>query len=357
MAKNRQDGPASPLSLEGEQVVSVQNQGDGTVRRTGFRSLLHASFKSMDTEEWLDVHFTRPIGLAFALLWYRLGVTPNAVTILSIFLGVGAGVMFFFTDTLHNVLGILLLMLANFCDSTDGQLARLTRQQSMKGRCLDGFAGDVWFFAIYLALVFRLWNRHVPYTAETWGVLGLGLAAVAGLLCHSPQSSLSDYYRQIHLFFLKGKEGSELDTYAREHAIAEGLKGKEGAFWDRAFHGNYQHYCRSQERRTPAFQQFHAALMRRYGGIGNVPQGMKDRFLAGSRPLMPYTNFLTFNSRAILVYVTCLLDCPWVYLLCEITVYNVLYVYMHRRHEALCRKLTRSLPPFSGKAVEHAGVR
>ena len=72
---------------------------------------------------------------------------------------------------------------------------------------------------------------------------------------------------------------------------------------------------------------------------------------------MPYTNFLTFNSRAILVYVTCLLDCPWVYLLCEITVYNVLYVYMHRRHEALCRELTRSLPPFSGKAVEHAGVR
>ena len=106
----------------------------------------------MDTEEWLDIYFTRPIGLAFALFWHRLGVTPNTITILSIFLGIGAGVMFFFTDTLHNIIGIILLMLANFCDSTDGQLARLTRQQSMKGRCLDGFAGDVWFSQSILLL-------------------------------------------------------------------------------------------------------------------------------------------------------------------------------------------------------------
>ena len=79
-----------------------------------FRTLLRASMKSEDTEEWLDVHFTRPIGLAFALLWHRFGVTPNSITILSIFLGVTAGVMFSFTDTLYNVVGVVLLMLANF---------------------------------------------------------------------------------------------------------------------------------------------------------------------------------------------------------------------------------------------------
>ena len=36
---------------------------------SSFKELLRASFKSDDTEEWLDVHFTRPIGLVFALLW------------------------------------------------------------------------------------------------------------------------------------------------------------------------------------------------------------------------------------------------------------------------------------------------
>ena len=305
---------------------------------SSFRTLLHASFKSEDTEEWLDVYFTRPIGLAFALLWRRLGVTPNAVTILSIFLGVGAGVMFYFTDTLHNIIGIILLMLANFCDSTDGQLARLTNQRSMKGRCLDGFAGDVWFVAIYLAIVLRIWHQPIPGTSMSWGLWGLALAALAGFLSHSPQCSLSDYYRQIHLYFLKGRAGSELDSYEKEHAIVESLKGKKDVFWDRAFHFNYQHYCKSQEHRTPDFQRFHKALLARYGSIEQVPQDLKGRFLVGSRPLMPFTNLLTFNCRGILVYVTCLLNCPWVYLLVEVTLLNLAYVYMHKKHEALCRE-------------------
>lgn len=115
-----------------------------TMKRN-FKELLHASFKSEDTEEWLDVHFTRPVGLAFALFWERLHVHPNAITVMSIFLGLGAGCMFYFTDVWHNVAGIALLMLANFCDSTDGQLARLTGQKTLVGRVLDGFSGDLWF--------------------------------------------------------------------------------------------------------------------------------------------------------------------------------------------------------------------
>lgn len=308
-----------------------------------FRTLLRASMKSEDTEEWLDVYFTRPIGLAFALFWHRFGVTPNSITILSIFLGVAAGVMFSFTDTLYNVVGVVLLMLANFCDSTDGQLARLTNQRSMKGRCLDGFAGDTWFFTIYIALVLRLWNEPIPLTTVPWGIGGLVLAAVAGLLSHSPQSSLSDYYRQIHLYFLMGRNGSELGSYAQEHAIVESLKGKPNVFWERAFHSNYQHYCKSQERRTPAFQRFHKALMAQYGSIEQVPQELKERFLNGSRPLMPFTNLLTFNSRAILLYITCLLNCPWIYLLFEVTIYNLMYVYMHQKHEKLCASLIQNI--------------
>ena len=193
MTKEQHNNRTSVQPKEGDahaaERVSSPYLLEGKGNKTNFMSLLRASFKSMDTEEWLDIYFTRPIGLAFALFWYRLGVSPNSITILSIFLGIGAGVMFFFTDTLHNVLGIILLMLANFCDSTDGQLARLTRQQSMKGRCLDGFAGDVWFFSIYLAIVLRLWCQFIPGTSMVWGPWGLALAALAGLLCHSSQSS------------------------------------------------------------------------------------------------------------------------------------------------------------------------
>ena len=127
-----------------------------------YKELLQQSFKSNDTEEWLDVHFTRPIGLVFALFWNKLGVHPNAITILSIFLGIGAGFMFYFRDFAHNLMGVILLMFANFCDSTDGQMARLTGKKTLVGRVLDGFSGDVWFFCIYAAISLRLMNQTSP---------------------------------------------------------------------------------------------------------------------------------------------------------------------------------------------------
>ena len=306
-----------------------------------FNDLLQASFKSVDTEEWLDVHFTRPIGLVFALLWNRLGVHPNVITILSIFLGVGAGVMFYYTDLVHNILGVVLLMLANFCDSTDGQMARLTGKKTLVGRILDGFSGDVWFFAIYVAICLRLQGQQMPGTDIHWGVWIWLLAVVAGLFCHSPQSSLSDYYRQIHLYFLKGKVGSELDNSAQQRAIYESLAKR--ALLARAFYYNYSNYCKSQERRTPRFQKFFSAFKVKYSNVEDAPDELRKRFLDGSRPLMKYTNILTFNVRAICIYMTCLLNCPWIYLLIEMTVMNLLYVYMRKQHEALCVSLSREV--------------
>lgn len=307
-----------------------------------FKEMLQASFKSQDTEEWLDVHFTRPVGLVFALMWKRLGVHPNAITILSIFLGVGAGIMFGYTDLLHNIVGIVLLVFANFCDSTDGQLARITGQKTLLGRVLDGFSGDVWFFTIYAALCVRMMWQQIPGTDAQWGIWIWALAFIAGVISHSPQSSLSDYYRQIHLLFLKGKEGSELDTYASQRAIYESLP-KGSSLFSRMFYYNYSNYCKSQERRSPTFQKMMRAIEEKFGGTANLPKDLREEFLDGSRPLMKYTNILTFNTRAICIYVTCLLNCPWVYMLIEITVMNILYIYMHKKHENLCARIANKI--------------
>ncbi len=306
-----------------------------------YKELLEASFKSSETEEWLDIHFTRPIGLVFALFWNRLGVHPNAITILSIFLGIGSGMMFRYTDFTHNLLGVFLLMFANFCDSTDGQMARLTGRKTLVGRVLDGFSGDVWFFCIYVGIGLRLQFQYIPGTDIHWGVWIWVLAAIAGLVCHSPQSSLSDYYRQIHLYFLKGKAGSELDNYKQQRTIYECTPKRN--IIARAFYYNYSNYCKSQERRTPQFQVFFASLKAKYHNSETMPAELRERFLNGSRPLMKYTNYLTFNIRAICIYVTCLLNCPWVYFLIEILVLSCLYIYMHSSHEKLCVTLNNEM--------------
>ena len=80
---------------------------------------LESTLKSSDTEEFIDIHFYRPIGYRWALFFQKLGVTPNAVTIASIFLGVGAGICFYFDNLSITILGIILLIWANSYDSAD----------------------------------------------------------------------------------------------------------------------------------------------------------------------------------------------------------------------------------------------
>ena len=52
------------------------------------------SLKSLDTEEGIDLAFYRPIGYFWARIARRLHITPNAITIASIFIGIAAGVAF-----------------------------------------------------------------------------------------------------------------------------------------------------------------------------------------------------------------------------------------------------------------------
>ena len=299
--------------------------------------MLKESLKSGDTEETLDVYFTRPIGLVFALMWIKLGVTPNFVTILSMFLGAGAGYCFYHTELWWNVGGVILLMLANFCDSTDGQMARLTNHSTTLGRILDGVASDVWFFCCYLAIALRLWNQPVPFLdGVNWGIWGFLLCAYAGFYWHARQCQLADYYRQIHLFFLKGEAGSELSSYDQQRRLRDALP-PQGHFVERTFLTFYMGWCRRQESVTPAFQHFFSKVKERWPSASDIPADLREAFRQKSLPLMWMTNTLTHNTRAIVLFASCLINRPWLYPLFEITVLAALYYYMRYRHEAICR--------------------
>ena len=234
-------------SSKGDSSPSLGRAGVGS-----FLDLLHSTYKSYDTEENIDIYFTRPIGLFFALIWKKLGVHPNAITVLSFFLGAAAGWCFYHTSLEWNIYGVLFLMFANFCDSTDGQLARMTGKKTITGRMLDGFASDIWFFCVYVAICFRLMPENIPGTEVKWGLWIWALCALAGLWAHTIQCRYSDYYRNIHLFFLLGKEGSELDSYASQKAIADRYRAEKN--WVGVlFFANYAKYCRAQEKGTPEF--------------------------------------------------------------------------------------------------------
>ncbi len=302
---------------------------------------LTATFKSQDTEEWLDIHFTRPLGLLWAKFFNHFNVHPNVVTILSIILGAAAGVMFYFPDFLHNLVGVFLLVWANLYDSADGQLARMTGKKTRWGRILDGFAGDVWFFTIYAAICLRLQGTCIPLTNVEWGIYIWLLAAVSGLIFHGKQCALADYYRNIHLFFIKGKSGSELDHSKKLTAELNTLSFKRDGMW-MVFLFFYRNYTRSQEKMTPKFQVLRGKLKENFAGQP-LPDKLIGDFRKGSLPLIKYANILTFNTRAIVLYISVLIGHPWVYFVFELTIMNILFFYMRSKHETLCKRIATEI--------------
>lgn len=297
------------------------------------------SLKSMDTEEFIDLMFYRPLGYLWALLCSKIGVTPNAITIASIFLGVGGGVLLYFHDDLLwlNYLGIFLIIWANTFDSADGQLARMTKQYSKLGRILDGMSGDFWFIAIYVAICLRTNATDAVFAAQPW--LIWVIAAFAGLF-HAKQASSADYYRQFHLYFLKGEAGSELDSCKVLDAKLNELSWKKD-FWSKLVMFFYRNYTANQEKFTPYMQVLRSELNHRYGGA--IPQSFRDAFRAKSKPLMKYTNMLTFNTRIIVLFLSIIMQMPYLYFLFELTVLNIMLIYMIKRHEGICDKFVEEL--------------
>jgi hypothetical protein len=297
-----------------------------------------ASLKSSDTEERIDLMFYRPIGFAWAYAAKKLGITPNMITIASIFLGVGAGVAFYSNVMWVNIVGMLLLMWANSFDSADGQLARMTKQYSRLGRILDGVSGDLWFATIYIAICLRQNATSQVFIEHTW-IIWL-LAVLAGM-SHAKQAAMADCYRQFHLYFLKGEAGSELEN-------SDDLKAKyEELTWGKNFFQKlvlffYCKYTVSQESLTPRMQEFRRKLREKYPD-GQLPQELRDEFRALSLPLMKFTNILSFNWRTITLFVTLFAGQPWLYFVCELTIFNALLVYMMRRHEGICRRMTAKI--------------
>lgn len=249
--------------------------------------------------------------------------------------------MFYYPDMTHTIIGILLLIWANLYDSADGQLARMTGKKTRWGRILDGFAGDVWFFTIYAAICLRLQGNYIPGTTVKWGFWIWLLAAISGLIFHGKQCQLADYYRNIHLFFIKGKSGSELDNFEKLRKEFHSLSWKKDGMW-KLFLYFYGNYTRSQEKMTPNFQLFKLKLGDKYGDEPVCPE-LANKFRKGSLPLMKWANILTFNTRAIALYISLLIGQPWLYFIFEITVMNIIFAYMRHKHEKLCKNMMQLL--------------
>ncbi|MBO6188860.1 MAG: CDP-alcohol phosphatidyltransferase family protein [Prevotella sp.] len=318
---------------------------------------ISATLKSSETEDWLDLHVIRPFCYYCALAFAKFDVHPNTVTILSMIIG-AAATAFFATSSYYysgwwglgmNLIAILMLMVADILDCTDGQLARMTGKKSRLGRILDGVAGFVWFVPIYHGLTYRFYLHHdiefsflgIADTQQNVIIATLvvyALGVISGVMGLAGQQRLADYYIQVHLFFLKGEKGSELDNSKRQQEIYDAMDAQT-PWVERYFQKSYIDYTKKQEAVTPQFQRLLACLRQKFGTTDNIPAEVRQEFLRQSRPVIFWNGLLTFNFRSFWLFLFCLLDVPVLNFVWEIVAMGLLYLYVNRRHEAFCRRL------------------
>jgi hypothetical protein len=252
----------------------------------------------------------------------------------------------------YNIIAVLMLCYADILDCTDGQLARMTGKKSRLGRILDGAAGPVWFVPIYLALVYRFYVHH----DIEFGWLGIEnteqntmiatavvfvITLISGFGAMTGQQRLADYYIQIHLFFLKGEKGSELDNSEKQREQYRQTPWEGNWLW-KMFLKSYIGYTQKQEQSTPEFQKLMGAI-RRKGGIENMPQELREEFHTGSLALIKWNGLLTFNFRTAFFFLFCLLDVPVMNFLFEIIVLGLLAYGVNKSHEALSKRIAQKM--------------
>ena len=321
-----------------------------------------ATLKSAETEDWLDLHVIRPFCYYCAVFFAKFDIHPNTVTIRSMIIGAVSAIFFgcssfYYGGTMglvYNIIAVVLLMVADILDCTDGQLARMTGKKSRMGRILDGVAGFAWFIPIYHVLVYRFYLHHdlefsflgIADTQQnvliaTAVVYALGLiAGIAGL---AGQQRLADYYIQVHLFFLKGEKGSELDNSKRQQEIYDQMTPETHTWAERYFQKSYIDYTKKQEAVTPQFQRLLKKLREKFGSTDNIPAEVREDFRQRSLPVIFWNGLLTFNFRETWLFLFCLLDIPVCHFLFEIVVMGLLWKYVNTRHENFCRQMADKL--------------
>ena len=250
------------------------------------------------------------------------GVTPNMITVISIFVGAAAGFFFYKTDIVYNIIGILFLIMANILDCVDGQLARLTGIKSKIGRILDGFAGDIWFASIYIGFALRL--------SEQTGCYWFFALAVMSGMSHLFQANITDYYKTLHLYFISKDKGAEFQSIEQIEAQHKQLKYGVAKF----FYFLYRWYSLLQVKVTPTLQKMLKQMHSLYGD--DIPENIRIEFRKKSKALMKYIDLMTFNGRTIIMFVIVLSGEVYLYYLYEILVLNAVLFFCMKKHEQIC---------------------
>lgn len=261
---------------------------------SSFIKQLRQSIKIVEIEERMDLLIHRPIGLVMSWGAIKLGMTPLQISLLSMFTGIVAGVLYFwhFNFWMAALAGFF-LVLSGILDTVDGQVARLTGQSSQFGMVIDGTIDNVVFVAAYTGAALPYWSEYQWY--------GVGVVIVSGFL-HSLQSLVFDYYKN-EFSFLYAEQKHYRNPETEETKVQ--LQNAKG-FLEKLLRAFYLDYVRKQNWLTTR----KGTIKQRFETLATNPE-TKDQFKQEyKKTFSPYMTFWALfggsNTHRTLIIIACL---------------------------------------------------
>lgn len=298
---------------------------------------VEATYKTREVEGFADIYFYRKVGFWLARQFAARNMRPATVTLIGGIFGLAAGHLYFYPLVAINLIGLAFHMIANALDNADGQLARLTNQQSHSGRILDSVVDHVVWFGVYVHLALRV----VVGGGSQW----VWILALVAVISHGAQAAAADYCRSAYLYFVRGKSRTNID-------LADDLQKKframpwSGHFLEKIMWIFYVRGIYQQEKLMPDVARLHRASERAFPE--EIPAWLQSRYDMVGRRVIKWCGWMMSNTRMFVLFLVFLVANPTWFFWIEITLFNAVlgYVLIQQREiSESVRELIEHPPP------------
>ena len=257
-----------------------------------------SSLKHPDAEEMIDLIFFRPVSFILVKMIYRLPISPNQVSILSLAAGLAAAFFISSGEPAYFRVGGILLLIANLFDCMDGQLARLQGSGTFFGRVIDGIADYITGVAVFFALGIGLKSNLIWIL-----VIGVGVSSIIHGIAF-------DYYQGE---FLKARTGkNNISANEVKNYLINNLKTTGGLGIRRIIGEIYLLYLNLQDKAISFFTPAKYQL---------------DEFQKNDERIIRLWSFLGTSTNRSMLMIFCFIGLTVYYLFIVIVCFNLLFIF------------------------------
>lgn len=181
LLKDPAQGPAVTTCDAGQ--AYWQKVSNLAERRAADRKLNASVYKDTDN---VFAQLNRKVSIPISRLLLPTPVTPNQVTLFTLFVSLAAGVLFSFGGYWFTVSGALVSLFACILDGVDGEVARFKFQDSAFGCWLEAVCDNFYYVFVYTGMVTGLYREsgNRVYPAVGMVLMAGGILSMIVLAIH-----------------------------------------------------------------------------------------------------------------------------------------------------------------------------